>query len=278
LNDPLRTRSVGSPAARSVLLTILGEYVLEREAVWQETLVAALTSMAFTEQAARQAIARSTRDGWLSAVRHGRRSRMSLTPQTRELLRTGADRIYGFGAPWGWDGRWLLIAVRVPERRRELRHEVRTRLSWAGFGSLGGGLWVSAHADREQEVDAAVGDDADAVVFSFTATAGSLADSARVVEEAWDLAGVEAAYRSFIADFRHESAKSDESAFRAQTWLVHAWRKFPFLDPNVPAELLPDGWPRDQAYELFRRRHEAWSGPAERFIDRLERASGSIAA
>jgi phenylacetic acid degradation operon negative regulatory protein len=270
VNDPLRRRSVGSPAARSILLTILGEYVLPRGSVWQETLVAALESMGFTTQAARRGIARSARDGWLTAERRGRRSRMTLTPETARLLRTGAERIYGFGSPWGWDGRWLLVALRVPERRRELRHELRTQLSWAGFGSLGGGLWVSPHADREPEIGSAVGGDDDAVVFSFVARSGALGDPRAIVDEAWDLAGVRSAYRAFIRDFGRESPKTDEAAFRAQTSMVHAWRKFPFLDPDLPMELLPRQWPRDAAHELFRHRHERWSGPAGRFIDGLE--------
>jgi phenylacetic acid degradation operon negative regulatory protein len=29
------------------------------------------------------------------------------------------------------------------------------------------------------------------------------------------------------------------------------WRTFPGLDPDLPAELLPDGWPRASARELF---------------------------
>jgi phenylacetic acid degradation operon negative regulatory protein len=271
VNDPLRRRSVGSPAARSILLTILGEYVLARGSVWQETLVAALESMGFTTQAARRGIARSARAGWLTAERRGRRSRMTLTPETARLLRTGAERIYAFGSPWRWDGRWLLVALRVPERRRELRHEMRTRLSWAGFGSLGGGLWVSPHAEREREIASAVGDDDDAVVFSFVATSGSLGDPRAIVDEAWDLASVRTAYRDFIRDFGRESPKTGEAIFRAQTSMVHAWRKFPFVDPDLPTELLPRQWPRDAAYDLFRHRHEEWSGPAGLFIDQLER-------
>ena len=61
MDDQLRRRSVGAPAARSLLLTILGEYVLPRdEAVWQETLVRALVSVGYSSDAARQAVARST--------------------------------------------------------------------------------------------------------------------------------------------------------------------------------------------------------------------------
>jgi phenylacetic acid degradation operon negative regulatory protein len=29
------------------------------------------------------------------------------------------------------------------------------------------------------------------------------------------------------------------------------WRAFPGLDPDLPAELLPGGWPRTDARELF---------------------------
>src|SRR5207248_2327450 len=110
IDDQLRRLSVGAPAARSLLLTILGEYVLPRgEAVWQETLVAALVSVGHTQHAARQALARSVRGGWLETSRHGRRSRVSLSSGAAELLATGASRIYSFGEPWGWDGRWLVL-------------------------------------------------------------------------------------------------------------------------------------------------------------------------
>ena len=68
MDEQLRRRSVGAPAARSLLLTVLGEYVLPRpDGVWQETLVAALSSLGYTQQAARQALSRSTREGWLES-------------------------------------------------------------------------------------------------------------------------------------------------------------------------------------------------------------------
>ena len=87
MNNQLRRRSVGAPAARSVLLTLLGEYVLPSpEGVWQETLINALGSMDYKTQAARQALARSVTAGWLTTERHGRRSRVSLTPETAEML------------------------------------------------------------------------------------------------------------------------------------------------------------------------------------------------
>ncbi|MBV8733976.1 MAG: hypothetical protein JO120_04285, partial [Solirubrobacterales bacterium] len=156
MDDQLRRRSVGAPAARSLLLTILGEYLLPRESsVWQETLVGALTAVGYTRQAARQALSRSARDDWLEAERSGRRARMTLSERAAALLRDGARRIYTFGEPWQWDARWLVLVLRVPEERREVRHQLRTRLAWAGLGSLGGGVWLTPHVEREAELAAA---------------------------------------------------------------------------------------------------------------------------
>ena len=59
-----------------------------------------------------------------------------LASGARADLRASASR-------WEWDGRWLLVVLRVPEQRRDVRHQARTQLAWAGFGSLGGGLWIS---------------------------------------------------------------------------------------------------------------------------------------
>ena len=195
MNDQLRRRSVGAPAARSMLLTILGEYVMPRhDALWQETLIDALGTLGYKPQAARQALARSVTAGWLRAERVGRRSRVELTAETSAMLETGARRIYAFGSPWEWDGRWLVVVLRVPEERRDVRHQARTQLAWAGFGSLGGGLWISPHAEREEELRSLSGEGSAAELLSLRAEFGSLGDPRKIVEEAWDLDAVSAAY------------------------------------------------------------------------------------
>jgi phenylacetic acid degradation operon negative regulatory protein len=279
MDDQLRRRSVGAPAARSLLLTILGEYVLPRgEAVWQETLVGALLSVGYTQQAARQAIARSVRDGWLSSERVGRRARLSLSTRTAELLATGASRIYSFGEPWEWDGRWLVLILRVPEERRSVRHQLRTRLAWAGLGSMGGGVWLTPHVEREAELRDAVVDAPAAEATSFVASLGRFGSVSEVVAAAWDLDDVREQYEAFLEDFAAIRPSSPESFFRMQTLLVHAWRRFPFLDPDLPAELLPAGWPRRRAYELFVGRHERWTGAARSYFDQLEAGRPAHAA
>jgi phenylacetic acid degradation operon negative regulatory protein len=271
MNDQLRRRSLGAPAARSILLTVLGEYVLPRgEPVWQETLVAALGALAYSEQAARQALARSVRDGWLESERHGRRARVRLTSGTEELLRSGAERIYSFGKAWDWDGEWLILVLRVPEARRDVRHQLRTQLAWAGLGSLGGGVWLTPHTDREDELCALADEAPDAAVVSFRGSIGTLGEPRKVAEAAWDLDAVVDQYERFTSRFGRQRPSSPEAVFRAQTELVHEWRRFPFLDPDLPADLLKPRWPRRRAHDLFRERHDRWAGAARAYFESLE--------
>jgi len=267
VNDQLRRRSVGAPAARSVLLTVLGEYVLPASGgAWQESLIGALGTLGYKTHAARQALARSVSAGWLVTERHGRRSRVRLTAETADMLRSGAARIYSFGEPWEWDGRWLLVVLRVPEERREVRHRMRTQLAWAGFGSLGGGLWISPHVERERELAGESGGE----LVSFHGALGALGEPARVVAEAWDLDAVAEAYRAFVTRFGRMTPRGPEAVFRAQTLLVHEWRKFPFLDPDLPDGMLPARWPRERAHDLFHERHAAWQDEARAWFAALD--------
>ncbi|MBV9472324.1 MAG: hypothetical protein JO206_05095 [Solirubrobacterales bacterium] len=271
MNDQLRRRAVGAPAARSALLTVLGEYVLPASgSAWQETLIGALGGLDYKPQAARQALARSIADGWLRTERHGRRSQVRLTAGTAAMLTAGAERIYGFGRPWDWDGQWLLVVLRVPELRRHVRHRLRTQLAWAGFGSLGGGVYVSPHVEREEELRMMASENSAAELQSFHARFGEVGQLEDLVASAWDLDAVASTYQEFIARFQPLRPKTPEAVFQAQTRLVHAWRKFPFLDPDLPETMLPRGWPRSKAHELFETKHAAWHATARDYFTSLD--------
>jgi phenylacetic acid degradation operon negative regulatory protein len=195
---------------------------------------------------------------------------MTLTPRTAEFLCAGAERIYSFAQPWQWDGRWLLVVLRVPEESRAVRHQVRSRLAWAGLGSLGGGLWLTPHVEREGELAAAINDEPAADARSFVAELGTMGNPQQLVADAWDLERVREQYAAFIDDFSGVRALTPEACFRQQTLLVHAWRKFPFLDPDLPADLLPSDWPRGRAHDLFVTRHERWRAKALAHFAQLE--------
>jgi len=271
-----RRRETGAASARSLLLTVLGEFVRPRETpAWTGALVAALGEVDVEEKAARQALSRTAAEGLLTAERDGRRVRWALTPAGERLLAQGAERIYGFGRRVdAWDGRWLVLAVSVPETQRQLRHRLRTRLTWAGLGSPMPGLWVTPDAEKEKEVAAAI-EELGVEAFSFTGPFGQVGDQQRVVEQAWALADVEGRYLTFLEAFSSVEVGTPVLAFREQVRLVQEWRRFPFLDPALPSELLPATWPGPAAAELFHLKHETWHGGAQAHWETLAAAAGA---
>ena len=44
--------------------------------------------------------------------------------------------------------------------------------------------------------------------------------------------------------------------------LVHAWRRFPWIDPGLPAQFLPAPWAGTAAHALFARLHAGWADEA----------------
>jgi len=57
------------------------------------------------------------------------------------------------------------------------------------------------------------------------------------------------------------------------TELVHAWRRFPSLDPGLPARLLPARWSGVRAAQLFAARHATWSPDAMTQWTRLNKTA-----
>ena len=256
-----RRRALGAGSARALLLTVLGEFVFPRDApAWTGALVQALAEVGVEDKAARQALARTAAEGLLAADRVGRRVRWSLTPRGNRLLDEGTRRIYGFMREQRrWDGRWLVLMVTVPETQRQLRHRLRTRLTWAGLGSPAPGLWLVPDARREPEVAAIVADlGIERHAFSWVGAAGAVGDEARVVAAAWSLAEIERRYADFTERFAELAVTTPAAAFRAQVQLVQEWRRFPFLDPALPPELLDHDWPGPAAARAFHRQHDRW--------------------
>ena len=157
-----RRHAAGAESARGLLFTVLGEFVLPGGgAAWTSAFIEVLGRLGVEEKATRQALMRTADDGWLVSERVGRRTRWRLTPSAVQLLTEGTERIYGFtGATTDWDGRWLMVLARVPETDRPARHLLRTRLTWAGFGSPAPGVWISTHTERVDEVERALRPDA----------------------------------------------------------------------------------------------------------------------
>jgi phenylacetic acid degradation operon negative regulatory protein len=271
-----RRREIGSASARSMLLTVLGEFALpRREPVWTATVLEALGRFDIEQRAARQAIARTNAEGLLSSQRHGRRTAWVLTDHGTDLLAEGTTRIYGFmRQPHAWDGRWLVLSVSIPESQRKLRHRLRTQLTWLGLGSPTSGLWISPDTTHADEVNRVVQElDLVSQSFAWVGPTARIGEERHLVEAAWDLADVEKRYLAFLDEFEGRRTTSPKDAFVAQVELVQAWRRFPFLDPDLPRELLDHDWPGPRAATVFHERHAQWHRSAQHEWEQLQAAA-----
>jgi phenylacetic acid degradation operon negative regulatory protein len=273
-----RRRERPGASARSLLLTVLGEFVLPRQGeVWTGTLVTALGALGVEQKSARQALARAAAEGLLASTRHGRRVRWRLTEAADRLLRDGTERIYGFmRRPHAWDGRWLVLTAGVPEAQRQLRHRLRTRLTWLGLGSPAPGLWVvpdagKADAVREVIAELELGDRA----YAWVGPSAGVGDTATLIGAAWDLADVEKRYVAFIERFQGVTVESGREAFVRQVSLIQEWRRFPFMDPDLPAELLEHDWPGPRAAAVFHGLRDRWHRQAQAEWDEMDEAAAA---
>jgi phenylacetic acid degradation operon negative regulatory protein len=157
-----------------------------------------------------------------------------------------------------------VVLVSVPETMRDLRHKLRTRLTWAGFGSPTAGVWITPHLSAEADAKLILDElDLSSQAMSYLAQYGALGSERAMVERAWSLTEVGARYQEFVDRFRAMDPSTPDEVLVAQTVLVHEWRRFPFLDPQLPAELLPPKWSGTTATTLFNDLHVRWRTRAQ---------------
>lgn len=268
-----RRYAAGAGGARGLLLTVLGEFVLPTgQPAPTSAFIDVLGRLGVEEKASRQTLMRAAADGWLTSKRDGRYTLWQLSPSAELFLTLGAERIYGFTASQlQWDHRWLLVLARAPETNRPGRHLLRTRLRWAGFGSPAPGLWISTHLDRVKEAERVLeeaGVHNHAQIFLAEYIAGGELET--MVHQAWDLDEIETAYEGFLREFARQPSP-DPLVRLAQ--LLHAWRRFPLIDPALPQELLPARWSGVRAANLFHRQRTKWKPSATQEWRRISAAS-----
>lgn len=265
-------------SAKALLLVMLGEFAWPRGVpIWSALPLRALAELDIEENAARKALARTAESGFIVARREGRRVRWAVTDRGHQLLSAGFERTFGWpDRDMTWDGRWLLLSVTVPESQRNLRHHLQSRLAWAGLGSPISGQWLSPHPERAPEV-ASIVDDLGLAdqAHSLIGRLGPLGDEDRLVHSAWDLDQLAAEYREFIALHAEGAEATERDCFRARVELVQAWRRFPYVDPDLPRRFLPADWPGFEASTAFQARHQALAAPAMRHWAHLERETSA---
>ena len=258
---------VRTGSARSMLLTVLGELVEPvGQPVWTASLLHLMRGLGFEDQTARQAIDRAAEAGWIECTRFGRHVRWELTGEGKDLISRGLERVLslGDGQP-PWDGRWLILFITIPNDRKAVRRQLYAALTWEGFGNPTPGLWLSPHVERHDEARRII-DDAGLTdsTFAFVGPSSAVgADDRTLVRQAWNLDEVEQRYAQLLAEFDVAPPAGGEELLVAHLRMVNEGQRLPFLDPQLPAELLGRDWVGRRATRLFLEQRAQW-GPAAR--------------
>jgi phenylacetic acid degradation operon negative regulatory protein len=267
---------------RAALLTLYGDYVRYIGVeIGIGSLIKLLGNFDLSEQSVRSAVSRMCRAGLLKVRHNGVRSYYSLTDEGHSLLAKGTQRIF-MRKNNQWDGSWNIVIYSVPEREREARDRLRLELSWMGYGPLSNATWISPYDLTKEVEDLAERLQIKECIQIFQAKHQASTDPKKIVSRCWDLSRIHERYANFIAKYRPkleghlkrlqagETIEPSE-CFVERFNLIHEYRKLPFLDPDLPQELLPENWLRPQAAALFKEYHDALTEKANEYFDSVSK-------
>ncbi|MFN8169789.1 MAG: PaaX family transcriptional regulator C-terminal domain-containing protein, partial [Candidatus Nanopelagicales bacterium] len=204
--------------------------------------------------ATRATLNRRVKRGLLARQAIGRQAYFGLTAFGRRTVLDGRERAHlSELVDAGWDGRWTLVSFSMPEDASKQRHELRSRLLWAGFGMVQPGLWAAprwvdgadliADLDGREHVD----------VFSGAPQAPS--DGAEMLRRAFDLDALAARYDEFATRWcrlARAGARRTKDPLACRVVLSTDWLQVIREDPRLPLEFLDPRWPALEAGRLYR--------------------------
>ncbi|WP_246122739.1 PaaX family transcriptional regulator [Actinoallomurus bryophytorum] len=265
-------REAAGPSPRlrpqSLMLTVLGNYVLGRDiAVFSGSFIGLFGRLGVGEHAVRSTLTRMVSRDLLSRHRRGRRMYFGLTPRSEEILVDGERRVWRYGAVnTDWDGRWTVLAFSMPESWQRVRHDLRSRLTWAGFGSLGNGMWIAPSRVDIAPIVAGLGLNGHVKVFSATAEAPT--DVAGMIRGAYDLDALAAGYRAFLDRWdRPGPIPEGPDDLARYLWMTTEWLQLVRTDPRLPVERLPGDWPAVRGQEVLMRLRTRYEDRARGLAD-----------
>lgn len=258
---------------RALIVTTYGAFS-RRAAGWHSvaSLIRLMAELDVDEPAVRSSISRLKRRGILDATKMNGAAGYALSARARQILAEGDRRIFERPASRLSDG-WVLAVFSVPESERDRRHVLRSRLTWLGFGAAAPGVWIApAHLyDEAREVLQRL--ELTPYVNLFRGEYLAFADLLACVEQWWNLDELRRMYEDFLASWRPVLARwrrrrstDDGEAFADYVRALTQWRRLPFLDPGLPVELLPHGWPGTRAADLFESLRQRLHEAAERHV------------
>ncbi|WP_223838641.1 PaaX family transcriptional regulator [Saccharopolyspora pogona] len=244
-------------APRRLILTLYGLYARD-EHNWLSVsaVVRLMSDLGVDSAGVRSSISRLKRRGVLESMKVDASAGYSLSASALEVLREGDVRIFGTKRATESDG-LIIVVFSVPESERDRRHKLRTLLSGSGFGTVSPGVWVAPSVVFQETINMLTTRGLSPYVDVFRASYEHFSVLEERVREWWDLEAMNTEYSTFIDNFGgvkaewRKSSKSAQRAFEVYVPLLTEWRRLPYLDPGLPASVLPKDWSGTKATELF---------------------------
>ena len=247
------------PRAKSLVMTVFGDSIAARGgSVWLGSLIALLAQFGISERLVRTAVYRLTDEGWLEAIREGRRSQYRLSAQGEKRFLRAHHRVYASPSSQ-WDGRWTLVHVLTSATSAQ-KLLLKKELMWEGFAAIAPTLFAHPGEKTEALNELLQRTRTSKIVTILSATDAGLTNALPLsthVMTAWPLKEARLSYKKFLSRFENlqellaaQKNTQPEHAFVLRTLLIHDYRRALLTDPNLPNELLGAEWPGDAAYTL----------------------------
>ncbi|WP_458415310.1 phenylacetic acid degradation operon negative regulatory protein PaaX [Schinkia sp. CFF1] len=262
---------------RSMIFTLYGDYISHYgNEIWIGSLIRLLEEFGHNDQSVRAAISRMGKQGWVTSTKKGNKSYYSLTKMGVARIEEAAKRIFKLN-PEKWDGYWRTLTYTIPEEKRSIRDELRQELVWSGFGMLLNSCWISPNNLEDEAKILIKKYNIEQYVHFFVSEYKGPAENETLVRTCWDIDNINAKYEEFISVYSKKyvidknkitsGEMTDAACFVERAKLVHQYRKFLFIDPGLPEELLPSKWLGGHAAALFSDYYKTLAEPANQFFE-----------
>ncbi|MFJ4654260.1 PaaX family transcriptional regulator C-terminal domain-containing protein [Nocardia sp. NPDC088792] len=261
-------------SATSLARTVLGAYVRDLGGwIAISDFTTLLSMLDVPEQSTRSAVTRLKSRGVLFSESRNGRNGYGLTAEAGAMFERGDPRIYGFRqmAP---DDAWRLISFGIPESERAARHQLRRRLTSIGCGIVSAGLWICPDYLTAEAAAIVTTLGLDDYVTTFRATELTVPGTIReAATQWWDLRGLADRYRTFLDHHGHsldpDGDPDGHAAFTRFVPVLDEWRIIPYIDPGLPAAMLPADWPGGAGLELFAESRRRYLEPSRKWVRAL---------
>jgi len=266
-----------SPTRPSSLINTVYGAFLRRLGGWISIadLITLMSELDVDSPAVRSAISRLKKKGVLEPERQGATG-YRLSPAVHPVFDEGDRRIFGSLEPANLSDGWAMAVFSVPESERSHRYQLRTRLTWLGFGNIAPGVWLAPGRLLDDARSTLVRLGLSDYVHLFAADYAAFGDLRTNVSSWWDFPAIQTQYAAFtdtyapVAERMTQQSDLDTTeAFRHYVPMLTQWRRLPYLDPGLPTELLPGDWNAVAARKVFQRLHEVLAAPSLQHVQNV---------